>query len=73
LKNFDITILRNASLKELTAMAKQKLSNSKLLSQTMAANYEQVANFPIKVEAGMDDCTGKVHKARFFRGYVGDG
>jgi hypothetical protein len=73
LKNFDITILRNASLKELTAMAKQKLSNSKLLSQTMAANYEQVANFPIKVEAGVDDCTGKVHKARFFRGYVGDG
>ncbi len=73
MKNFDITILRNASLKELTAMAKQKLSNSKLLSQTMAANYEQVANFPIKVEAGMDDCTGKVHKARFFRGYVGDG
>lgn len=72
LRNFDISILENASLSELTAMAKQKLSNSKLLSQTMAANYEQVANFPVRVEAGSDDCTGIVHRARFFRGFVGD-
>jgi hypothetical protein len=72
LRNFDVSILRDASLKELTAMAKQKISNSKLLSQVMAANYEQVANFPIRIEAGTDDCTGKVHKARFARGFVGD-
>jgi hypothetical protein len=56
--------LREASLSELTAMAKQKISNGKLLSLVMAANYEQVANFPVRIEAGTDDCTGKVHKAK---------
>jgi hypothetical protein len=73
LRNFDDSILATATLSELTAMAKQKLSNNKLLSQAMAANYEQVANFPTRVEAGLDDCTGQVHKARFMRGFVGDG
>jgi hypothetical protein len=48
LRNFDASILREATLSELTAMvAKQKISNGKLLSQVMAANYEQVANFPV--------------------------
>jgi len=73
LRNFDISILANASLSELTAMAKQKTTNSKLLSQAMAATYEQIVNFPTQVEAGLDDCTGQVHKARFMRGFVGDG
>jgi hypothetical protein len=72
LKNFDDTVLREASLSELSNMAWQKQSNSKILSRVLAANYETVRNFPVKIEAGEDDCTGRVHKARFLRGYVGD-
>jgi hypothetical protein len=39
----------------------------------MAANYENLLNFPETIPAGIDDCTGLVHMARFLRGYVGDG
>jgi hypothetical protein len=56
----------------LTGLARQKLSGAKLLSQVLSTNFEQVQNFPEKVEEGMDDCLGKVHSARFLRGYVGD-
>jgi hypothetical protein len=53
-------------------MAKQKISGAKLLTQTMAAHFEQLQNFPAQVEKGEDDCNGKVHEARFLRGFVGD-
>jgi hypothetical protein len=72
LRNFDNSVLRFASLTELTGMAKQKISGAKLLTQTMAAHFEQLQNFPAQVEKGEDDCTGKVHEARFLRGFVGD-
>jgi len=38
----------------------------------MAQNVELLQNFPVQVEQGPDDCFGKVHKARFLRGFVGD-
>jgi hypothetical protein len=72
LKNFSDSVLKNATLSELTGMARQKLSGSKLLTQVLSANFEQIQNFPEKVEAGSDDCVGKAHPARFLRGYVGD-
>jgi hypothetical protein len=59
-------------LTELTAMARQKCSGAKLLTQTMAAHYEQIQNCPAQVEKGEDDCTGKVHDARFLSGFVDD-
>jgi hypothetical protein len=72
LKNFADSVLQNATLSELTAMGKQKVSGSQLLSHTLSANFEQLQNFPEKVEEGVDDCLGKVHHSRFLRGYVGD-
>jgi hypothetical protein len=65
--------LKTASLRDITAIRNQKMSNSKFLSQTMGANYENLLNFPENIPAGIDDCTGLVHMARFLRGYVGDG
>jgi hypothetical protein len=72
LKNFSDSVLRHATLSELTGMGRQKFSGSRLLSQTLSANFEQIQNFPDKVESGSDYCTGKAHPARFLRGYVGD-
>jgi hypothetical protein len=72
LKNFDDSVLQDATLTELTAMGKQKVSGSRLLSQTLSANFEQLQHFPTKVGKGEDDCLGLVHPARFLRGYVGD-
>jgi hypothetical protein len=72
LRNFDYSVLKFATLKELTGMAKQKVSGLKLLSQAMAATFDQLQSFPAQVEAGPDDCLGLVHVARFLRGYVGD-
>jgi hypothetical protein len=72
LKNFPDSVLKNATLSELTGLAKQKLSGSKLLSQKLSTNFEQVQNFPERIDKGEDDCTGKVHPARFLRGFVGD-
>ncbi len=66
------SVLQDATLTELTAMGKQKLSGSRLLSQTMSANFEKLQHFPAKVERGEDDCLGQAHAARFLRGYVGD-
>jgi hypothetical protein len=71
-KNFADSVLEGATLSELTAMGRQKISGSRLLSHTLSENFEQLQNFPTKVEEGMDDCLGKVHPSRFLRGYVGD-
>jgi hypothetical protein len=72
LKNLDTSALKGASLRDIQKIGNQKLSNSKFLSQTMAANYENLLNFPETIPAGIDDCTGLVHMARFLRGYVTD-
>jgi hypothetical protein len=64
--------LKNETLSELTGTARQKLYGNKLLSQILSANFEQIQNFPGKVEAGLDSCVGKAHPARFLRGYAGD-
>ncbi len=37
------------------------------------SSHENLLNFPETIPAGIDDCTGLVHMARFLRGYVGDG
>ncbi len=52
LKNFDYSVLRNATLSELTAMGKQRISGSRLLSHELSANFEQLQNFPARVERG---------------------
>jgi hypothetical protein len=72
LRNFVDSVLRHASLSELTGMARQKISGSKVFSQVMSANYDLISQFPVRVEAGEDDCTGLAHNARFLRGYVAD-
>ena len=72
LKNFSDAILKRTSMRDMALIGRQKLSNGKILSQTMTANFEAVQNFPDQVQAGPDDCLGIVHKARFHRGYVGD-
>ena len=72
LRNFDDEILRHASLKELTDLGKSKVSDSKVLSNKMAATVEMLQNFPVQVEGGEDNCFGEVHKSRFLRGFVGD-
>jgi hypothetical protein len=72
LRNFEDSVLENASLSELTAMGKQKVSSSRLLSHTLSENFERLQNFPEKIEGGEDDCLGQVHTARFLRGYVRD-
>ena len=65
--------MKKASLRDITSMGKQKVSNGKFLSQTMTSTYEHLCNFPEQIPAGPDDCTGIVHMARLLRGYVGDG
>jgi hypothetical protein len=56
----------------LASLGKAKTTGQKALSRLMAANYESVVSFPEKIDAGLDDCVGQVHSARFLRGYVGD-
>jgi hypothetical protein len=53
-------------------MARQKVSCSKVFAQVLSANYDLISQFPVKVEAGEDNCMGQVHNSRFLRGYVGD-
>lgn len=72
LKNIEDSILKNASLKEIGVLGRNKMSVSKLVTAQMASTYENVQSFPTKIEAGEDDCTGSVHSSRFLRGYVGD-
>jgi hypothetical protein len=73
LRNFDDSVLKNVSLKDLSNIGKNKGSLSKVLGNTMTENFENMKNFPAQIEAGTDDCLKNVHKARFLRGFVGDG
>jgi hypothetical protein len=72
LKNFDDSVLKHATLSELTSMGRHKVSGSKVLSQTLSRNFENVRNFPEKISEGLDNCLGKAHSSRFLRGYAGD-
>jgi hypothetical protein len=72
LRNFDDSVLKHATLPELTSMGKQKVSGSKILSQTLSRNFKNVQNFPEKIPEGFDNCLGKAHQSRFLRGYAGD-
>jgi len=72
LRNFENSVLKNVSFKDLAGYGKNKHTGQKALSQLMTANFEAVTGFPEKIEAGTDDCLGQVHRARFLRGYVGD-
>ncbi len=72
LKNFNDSVLKHATLSELTAMGRQKISDSKILSQKLSRNFENVLNFPEKISEGSDNSLGKAHKSRFLRGYAGD-
>jgi hypothetical protein len=58
LKNLEDSILKRASLRDITSMGKQKVSNGKFLNQTMTSTYEHLCNFPEQIPAGPDDCTG---------------
>jgi len=73
LRNFDDSVLKNVSLKDLSNIGKNKGSLSKVLGNAMTENFENMKNFPTTVEAGTDDCLKKIHNARFLRGFVGDG
>ncbi len=70
LEHLDISILSRLSFKEMVAMGGKKDKGNKFLSEKLAQNYEQVRRFATRVVAGEDQCTGKVHEARFLRGYV---
>lgn len=70
LRNFDDSILAVLSASELAKMGGRGLKNSKILSEKLASNYEQVKTFPARVPEGVDDCTGTVHESRFLRGYL---
>jgi hypothetical protein len=72
LRNFDDSVLKHATLSELTSMGKQKVSGSKILSKKLSRNFENVQSFPEKIPEGFDNCLGKAHQSRFLRGYAGD-
>jgi len=55
LKNFDDSVLKKASLKDITTIGKQKVSNRKFLNQTMTANYENLLMAMLSLE-------GAIHK-----------
>ncbi len=38
-------------------MARQKVSSSKVFAQVLSANCDLISQFPVKVEAGEDNCT----------------
>lgn len=46
--------------------------NKKALTEKLARNYDSIRNFPVRVDAGEDQCTGTAHSSRFLRGYVGN-
>jgi len=57
LKNLDTSVLKGASLRDITAFGNnKKMTNSKFLSQTMTSNFEHLQNFPENIPAGSDDC-----------------
>jgi hypothetical protein len=53
-------------------MGRQKISDSKVLSQKLSRNFENVLNFPERISEGSDNSLGKAHPSRFIRGYAGD-
>lgn len=71
LKNFPNSVLENLSFKDMALLESKQTKNLKASSHAMASNFEKLKKFPTKVPEGIDDCTGKVHEARFLRGYVG--
>jgi hypothetical protein len=52
LKNLENSILKKASLRDITSMGKQKVLNGKYLRQTMTSTYEHLCNFPEQIPAG---------------------
>ncbi len=72
LRNFDDSVLKHATLSELTSMERQKVSGSKILTQTLSRNFENIQNFPEKIPEGLDNCLGRAHQSRFLRGYARD-
>ena len=72
LVNIDDDILCTLTWKEIQDTAARNEKTAKVLSERLAANYDTVGGFPVRVEAGEDDCTGQSHDARFLRGYVGN-
>ncbi len=72
LAHLDDAIVKKLTFKEMAANEGRKDRNRKALTEKLAANYENVRSFPVQVEAGVDQCTGQAHAARFLRGYVGN-
>ncbi len=72
LANIDDDILRHLSWKDIQDTAARSEKTGKGLTERLAANFDTVGGFPVRVEAGEDDCTGLVHSSRFLRGYVGN-
>ncbi len=72
LSNLDDSVVACLSFRYIAAMAGRNEKNAKILSEKLAANYEEVSEFPVAVEAGEDNCVGQGHSARFLRGYVGN-
>lgn len=70
LKNFPNSVLENLSFKDMASLECKRNKNSKFSSHQLANNFEKLKKFPTKIHEGLDDCTGKVHSARFLRGYV---
>ncbi len=71
-EHLDDSILACLSFKEIANMGGKRDRNSKILTEKLAANYDRVRKFGVRVEAGEDHCTGIAHEARFLRGYVGN-
>jgi hypothetical protein len=59
LKNFNDSVLRKTSLKDLSVIGGPKSQSCKVLSQAMTTTFENLKNFPEEIQAGSDDCTGK--------------
>ncbi len=72
LVNIDDDILCTLTWKDIQETAARNEKSAKVLSERLAANFDTVSGFAVRVEAGEDDCTGQGHDARFLRGYVGN-
>ena len=70
IRNLSDSIIANLTVKEMTDINFKKDKGSKIFSQTLSVNYDNLKKFPVKVPGGEDNCTGKVHDSRFLRGYV---
>jgi hypothetical protein len=70
IRNFPDSVIEILSFREISNLSFKKDKGSKVFSQTLAANFENLQKFPTRVPAGEDNCTGIVHEARFLRGYA---